>query len=361
MLQTLRWILRDAVRVFIGESPASNAPPTTAASRPRTPRFVVIIDTENITKTYASAGGRFTPSVVRDAARELGTITFAFAFANIEAIPSRICEELTITGFPVIHCAPMHSNKVLARKDTVDENIQDIIARFLEYADIDGIVLVTDDQNFAPIIGNIRDHGKQCVVLTPRLGSSLGRITKSVQLPLNVDTPRTPVAWNPDVAITELRNAARAGKNTELAGQAITRFHCLAPFPHRVLIRFLRRFRQMYHTDSVGFAKLAACIKTSIAPEDRDALPEETILSFLNILITADVILTHEVQTPEGTVKRYAPSWWNPFCHRAVEDIVAQEAAERAREEMGLDDPTHGKTPPVPASSTPRGEGSDRS
>lgn len=314
------------------------------------PRFVVVIDTENIVKTYAHMGGRFNPLIVRDAARELGTIAFAFAFANVEAIPDRTREELTINGFLFVNCAPASTNGAVGRKDTVDEHIQDMIARFLEYANIDGVILVTDDQNFAPIIGNIRDHGKQCIVLTPRKATSLGRITRSIQLPFAVEAPQTHADWNPEIAIAELRNAARAGKNTELASQAINRFHCLAPFPYRVLIRFLRRFRQTYHADSVGFVRISACMRSSISPEDRHTLPDEAITSFLSSLIAADVIITNEVPTSDGPMKRYAPSWWNPLCKRTVADIIAQEAAGRAR---GEEDPERSVnnegTPPTSA------------
>jgi hypothetical protein len=158
------------------EAPASSsARPTPPPAEPaRTPRFLLILDAENVLWTHRDAGIPFDPSAIRDRAAAIGTIAFAFAYGNLEKIPLRAREDLTIASFPLIHCQRLRDRN--GGKDTVDEHLQDLINRFLNYDAVDGVILVTDDRDFAPIMRAVLDAGKRLIRFTVRGESMLDQI-----------------------------------------------------------------------------------------------------------------------------------------------------------------------------------------
>ncbi|MBI4142533.1 NYN domain-containing protein [Candidatus Uhrbacteria bacterium] len=301
-------------------APASVVEPTALR-----PRVVLVLDLENIMLTCSRAGARFDPVAIRERAQHVGDIALAFACGNYEAIPAGIRQRLTLSGFPLLHFERL-GNGTVARKDVVDANLHDLVRRILDCAPgMDGVVLVTDDQDFAPLITAIRDRGKRCIVLSPRRGSALARITEVVDLPLTLRA-REPVnpLWNPEEAILTLCEVAAAPEETTQR-EASTRLQLRSPLPARILRNTVRMYRRKHRGAASSFFGLMECARTSASAKELASLPDDAVRGFLEACIASGVLLQFEVKTDEGPRPRYRPNWNHPFCRDAIADIVVAE------------------------------------
>ena len=335
--------IRAAVRAFRYPVSVTPLPAPMEPADPNGPRFCLILDVENLVRTLGSAGVVFDPIAIRGIARSAGVIEYAFAIGNLSAISPFVQEQLVLAGFMLLHCTRVR-NGTPARKDLVDANIHDLVHRVLKNSPhITGVMLATDDQDFAPLLTYIHDLGRRAIVLTPRQGSALGRIAEVLPIPMTRQAAGTNAGWNPDVAIRELREIARAATPLESA-QGIARLQILAPIPSIVLRAFLRRFRRLFGTVVIGRGRLTTCAIESVPADIRTTLTDEAVRAFVDALIVAQVILPADVETSAGPTDRFRPNWWNPFCKEVVADIVATERQDAERQ-RGVVETTDGTAP----------------
>lgn len=351
-------IIRDSV-----PAPAPLASRATTAPALEEPAFLLVLDVENALHAHRNAGIPFQPSVIRHAAADIGTVAFAFAYANSHAVPQPVCEDLMLAGFQLIHCQRLRDPN--GGKDTVDENIQDLIQRFLAHASIAGVVLVSDDRNFAPILNGIRDRGLRSIVLSLRVQSSLAAIAEVRLLPSphdreNGHEPTTTRRWDPDLIIEDLREL---GVATDPSVRAVTirRIKLRAPFVEHLLRIILRKFwgeaRRRFPELSpmehrLSFQSILDQADRCVREEDRTNVSSDDVHAFLSALLDVGVYRRVEVDLPDGGGRRprYAPNWEHPFCADAIANLRDQPREQwRSR---GVSGRIHGPTRPEPPMST---------
>ncbi len=309
-----------------GDAPTPSAPaappPTTITEPARAPRFLLILDVENVLWTHRGAGLAFEPSAIRDRASAIGTIAFAFAYGNLEKIPPRARENLTMAGFPLIHCQRLRDGN--GGKDTVDEHIQDLIRRFLDCGAVDGVILVTDDRNFAPIMRGVLDAGKRLIRFTLRAEAMLDQIGEVRRLLLESGNGREPVAdrrWAPEPVIEDLRLLPAMPR--EEWGPTIRRIQLRAPLVSRFLHALLRRcWGRLGEERTMHFPSLVTFADDMVRAEDRADISRDDLWSFCSALNEIGVFLTISFTHEDGSDRRaYRPDWNHPFCAEAIADI----------------------------------------
>lgn len=313
----------------IPSAPAT-PPPMTIAEPPRAPRFLLILDAENVSLTHRDAGIPFRPAAIRDLAGGVGSIAFAFAYGNIEALPARTREDLTLAGFPLVHCQRLRDGN--GGKDTVDEHIQDLIHRFLDSDAVDGVILVSDDRNFAPIMREALDRGKRVVRVTLRGEAMLDQIGEVRRLPSgngNGHAPEPARRWAPELIIEDLRTLPQA----EDFGQVLRRIRLRAPLVSQFLRAFVRRYwMQCGATWSMHFQRLVEFADSVVRDEDRSDVSPDDVRSLLSTLDEIGVVRLVNVPSrrdAERTFRAYLPNWGHPFCADAISDIKSHPGSWR--------------------------------
>lgn len=308
-------------------APTVPAPTPPVATGPtRAPRFLLVLDAENVFLTHEKAGIPFDPAAIRDAAAAVGPIAFAFAYGNIEKIPPRTREDLTIAGFPLMHCQRLRDGN--GGKDTVDENAQDLIGRFVAYDAVDGVILVTDDRNFAPIMRGVLDAGKRMVRFTLRGETMLDALGEVHQLhrpePGNGRRTATDRRWSPDLVIEEFRRLPSLP--TEEQGPTLRRIQLHAPLVQRFLRALLRRlWGRLGSERTMHFPPLVAFAETTVREEDRKDISRDDLRAFCSMLNEIGILRTFMFEREDGGERRaYRPDWDHPFCADAIADIRDQ-------------------------------------
>ena len=303
--------------------PATAAPPSgpTAA---RSARFLLVVDAENVLRTCRDLHAPFRPEVIREIANQYGEVAFAFALGNLLAITQRDRELLTFAGFPLLHCARLSDGN--GGKDTVDENAQDLIRRFLDHGAVDGVILATDDRNFIPIMVGVRDRGYRLIRIAVRTGTDLDRVGEVRHLPLHDgETEGGPAApmrpWAPQLIIDGLQ--ALFSVTTPLERErAIRNMSLQAPLVYRLLRAFLRRRWGMRSPDWLtGFLTLLDDLDAMVLEADRAHVTKDDLRAFLTALNDIGVIEKIEGQKYGRRQIGYRPNWGHPFCAYAIADI----------------------------------------
>lgn len=315
-------------------APTVPAPTPPAATGPaRAPRFLFILDAENALWTHRDAGLLFDPAAIRDAAAAVGTIAFAFAYGNVERIPTRDRENLTIAGFPLMHCQRLRDGN--GGKDTVDENAQDLIGRFVTYGAVDGVILVTDDRNFAPIMRGVLDAGKRLIRFTVRGEAMLDALGEVRRLHLpgtgNGRHAATDRRWNPDLIIEDLRRLPSLP--AEEWGPTLRRIQLQAPFVQRFLRALLRRlWGRLGPEQTMPFRILVTYADETVREEDQSDISQDDIRAFCSMLNEIGIIRMVPFTHADGGERRaYRPDWAHPFCADAIADIRDQRRGRRRR------------------------------
>lgn len=318
-------------------APTVPAPTPSVATGPtRAPRFLLILDAENALWTHRDAGLPFDPAAIRDAAAAMGPIAFAFAYGNVEKIPPRTREDLTIAGFPLMHCQRLRDGN--GGKDTVDENAQDLIGRFVTYDAVDGVILVTDDRNFAPIMRGILDAGKRLIRLTIRGEAMLDALGEVRQLhrpePGNGRHAATDRRWNPDLVIEDLRRLPSLP--AEERGPMLRRIQLQAPLVQRFLRALLRRLWGRLGSDQkMYFPSLLTFADAMVREEDRADISHDDLRAFCSTLNDIGVLRMISFTHVDGGDRRaYRPDWDHPFCADAIADIRDQQRTQWRRRRL---------------------------
>lgn len=275
-------------------------------------------------------GESFDPAGIRQEATSIGEICFAFACANIDALTSRVRDALTLAGFTLVHCQRLRD--VNGGKDTTDEQIQDLIRRFLNYASIAGVVLVSDDRNFAPIMNGILDRKLRCIRLTLHLGNALDTIgeTRQLSTPYGHANHQTAARrWAPDVIIDDIYGLKDA-EPTEVE-TIIRRITLRAPFVMRLLGIFIQ---QRGHRRPLAFRNFVASCWEVLHDENRAHLNEEELEAFITELVRAEVVAKKTVTMDDGgertvyAFNRQHPVFANALSHsRAMRPLNREESS----------------------------------
>lgn len=329
----------DAAIAASGAAPTEPAPPpaptptATAPALPRPPRFLLVVDVENVARTCQDLHAPFRPNVIREVANRCGEVAFAFALGNLLAINKRDRELLTIAGFPLLHCERLPDGN--GGKDTVDENAQDLIRRFLDHGAVDGVILATDDRNFIPIMVGVRDRGRQLIRIAVRTGTELDRVGDVRHLPLHDEDPIDPgVAtpsrpWVPQIVIDDLQVLIGISSQAERE-RAIRNMNLKAPFVCRLLRAFLQRWWNSKGPHWLtSFPVLLDEFRTAVLPDDRANVSDDDLRAFLTALIDIGVVERVENQKDGRQRRGYRPCWTHPFFVHAISDI--QERGPRFR------------------------------
>lgn len=318
-------------------TPAPAAAPL-AATPPaaRTARFLLVVDVENVAKTCRDLRAPFRPEVVRAIANQCGEVAFAFALGNLLAINKRDQELLTLAGFPLLHCARLPDGN--GGKDTVDENAQDLIGRFIEHSSVDGVILVTDDRNFIPIMVRVRDRGRKLIRIAVRTGTELDRMGEVRHLPLHdgeaaegAAAPARP--WAPQLIIDGLQTLLSIATPLERE-RAIRNMSLQVPLVHRLLRAFLRRRWSTRTPDWLtGFLALLDDLDAMVLGADRVHVTKEDLRAFLTALNDIGVIEKVEGEKHGRRQVGYRPNWSHPFCAHVVADIQDRGSRFRRRDD----------------------------
>ncbi|MDP3770711.1 MAG: NYN domain-containing protein [bacterium] len=292
------------------------------ATRP--PRFLLVVDVENVAKTCRDLHAPFRPEVIREVANQCGEVAFAFALGNLLAVSPRDRELLTLAGFPLLHCARLPDGN--GGKDTVDENAQDLIGRFIDHNAVDGVILATDDRNFIPIMVRVRDRGRKLVRIAIRVGTELDRICDVRNLPLHdgetAEGPAAPTRpWTPQLIIDGLQ--ALFSVTTPLERErAIRNMSLQAPLVYRLLRAFLRRRWSTRAPDwLVGFLAFLDDLDAMVLEADRAHVTKEDLRAFLTALNDIGVIEKIMGEKHGRRQVGYRPNWSHPFCAHVIADI----------------------------------------
>ncbi|MDO8598894.1 MAG: NYN domain-containing protein [bacterium] len=285
---------------------------------------LLVLDAENAYHTHRDAGLPFHPATIRDAAREVGEIAFAFAYGNIEAIPARVREDLTMSGFPLVHCQRLRDSN--GGKDTVDEHIQDLVRRFLTHSAVDSVVFVSDDRNFAPILRGVVDAGKRLVRLTLRGESMLDQIGEVRRLPHGESVAPAPNGkrWDPDVIIDDLRDLPTLPPGDWPA--MLQRIRLRAPFVQHFLRIAVRAYLGTWGRAPLSFLGLVELVDSCVRQEDRPHISKDDLHRTLSALVDIGVIRKFtRSYGKDGERPRYEPNWGHPFCAAAIADISKEQ------------------------------------
>lgn len=301
--------------------------PTPHADRP--PRLLLIIDVENVVRTCRDLRAPFRPERIRELAVQHGEIAFGFALANVFALSPGDREAITGTAFPLVHCQRLRDGN--GGKDTVDEHVADLIRRFLGSGAIDGVVIVTDDRNFIPIMMGVLDKGRRLIRIAVRRNTELDRIGEVLYLPLHTEgdastAPTSSRRWNAEAFIEGLHELVGKGSASE-RDHAITMLGLRTPLPFRLLRAYLRRrYGGRRGEWKVSFPTLLDELSDVILPDDCAHVNTDDLSAFLTALIEIGVITRVETPMPVGRMRRgYYPNWKHPFCAHAIADIRDQE------------------------------------
>lgn|GEM_PF-5207176 len=309
--------------------PATHLAPPNAVGQPS---FLLVIDAENFVHGCANAGTTFEPARVFETARQLGAVAFAFALGNFRAIPPDVLERLKIAGADIVvnvHCPRLRDGN--GGKDTTDETLQALVQRHLRYSRIHGVIFVTDDRNFAPIMNAVLDTRNpddntrmRCIRISFRRESMLDAIGEVIRLTDNGKPDRAPPRrWAPDIILEDLRTLPTLPEDGRPA--VLRSISIRAPLVQRLLRALIRKyFCRVGRATPVSFKSLLDLFVTRVRPEDRDDVSDDELHAFLTALIDAGVLTQQEVPQRGGSLRtRYQPNWTHPFCVEAVSDIPA--------------------------------------
>ncbi|MDO8621931.1 MAG: NYN domain-containing protein [bacterium] len=299
----------------------------------RAPCFLLVVDVENVARTCRDLHAPFRPEAVREVATQCGEIAFAFAVGNLLAVGQRDRELLTIAGFPLLHCARLPDGN--GGKDTVDENIANLIHRFVDRGVVDGVILATDDRNFIPIMTHVRDRGLQLIRIAVRTGTELDRIGEVRYLPLHEGEPANGVPatpskpWAPKIVVDGLQDLIRVSSQTERE-RAIRAMNLDAPLVCKVLRLFLRRWWSRNGPRWLTSFTIALDeLRATVLVEDRVHITGDDLHAFLDALIQVGVIEKITSEKQGRPQHGYRPIWSHPFCQYVVSGV--QERGPRYR------------------------------
>ncbi|MFH1098553.1 MAG: NYN domain-containing protein [Candidatus Uhrbacteria bacterium] len=332
-----------AVLTETAGGPAS--PATRAAGRPA--RFLLLMDAENAIKAFEERRIPFDPMAIRDRARAMGEIVFAYAYANFTAIAPHDRQQLHVAGFEIVHCERFSSGNGGASKDTVDNALKDSIVRHRANAFIDGVILVSNDSDFTVDANNACDCGFRFIVFTTRPTTVFASVTEVVYL-LDEDqavSTGEPSRWNPEEILRDLEQLPRIPDIEHVI--LIAKMQIRAPCVVSVLRELIARSLTSRQYGFKALVSQALLLITRRFPNKGDMDAH----AFVSGIISAKLFEPEMRNLPGiGGRRVYPPNRGHPF----VADVQRRvNDAERQR----LDGATLGTPPPTIVVGAVGGEG----
>ncbi|MFH1430346.1 MAG: NYN domain-containing protein [Candidatus Uhrbacteria bacterium] len=310
------------------------ARPTVAKPRTRTDHasapqrhIVLLLDAENIVKELVRSGAPFRAKDIRARVRERGVIAFAYAVGNRDAMEQTVLEDLAVNGFPFLHCTRIGSAN--GGKDTVDQQIVDLVHRHIAHSNIDEVVITSDDRDFASVITATLDRGIACAVLAAKWPSPLEGVCEAIPLRTSEYEPDvTPDQWRPEEVISALRKIG-ADADEYAVGAAIAHMDMQAPISYYIIASSIKRSwmskpKKFAPRSFLGFVNI---LVENIPTRSKEYVTAELLSAFLSELVNRTNLIVRtlmQVNDAAGVTKerqRYVFNAEHPLCRELVPEI----------------------------------------
>lgn len=137
-------------------APEAPEPQATPVEPVRRTSIAVFVDYENAVRCAQKAGFRFSFTHLREEMCVRGNVVFAEVF-----VPPHVGKQeaevrkLWDAGWTVIYCPLRHKDK-----DAVDQKLELRARDIIRETNVDGVVIVSEDADFLPVINYARNYGK---------------------------------------------------------------------------------------------------------------------------------------------------------------------------------------------------------